>query len=201
VQDPERTALSSKARHPYLPDVRIYTKTGDTGETSLFGGRRVAKSELRVEAYGSVDEVNSMIGVVLATSPVEFAADVLEEIQRDLFSIGALLASPEPEKVVKALSKAALSQERVAQLEEVIDRVDDELPALTAFALPGGSPKAAQLHLARTNCRRAERAVVLLHSTETVDQVILQYLNRLSDLLFTLARLANLRAGTADRTW
>ncbi len=181
--------------------MKIYTKTGDGGETSLFGGQRVPKSELRVEAYGAVDEVNSMIGVVLATPPSGFMTELLTAIQADLFSIGALLASPEPDKVANALSKADIPAERVGALEDVIDRVEQELPPLTAFVMPGGTPKAAQLHLARTHCRRAERTVVALHSAESVDRVILTYLNRLSDLLFMLARLANFEAGEPDRTW
>ncbi|HEX9693219.1 MAG TPA: cob(I)yrinic acid a,c-diamide adenosyltransferase [Gemmatimonadales bacterium] len=181
--------------------MKIYTKTGDGGETSLFGGRRVPKSELRVDAYGAVDELNSQIGVVLATRPVDLAGDVLAAIQRDLFTIGALLASPEPDRVAKALAKAELTQDHVGALERAIDRVEDELPALTSFVIPGGSLKAAHLHVARAGCRRAERAVVALHSTEPVEYLILQYLNRLSDLLFVLARLANLHAGEPDRTW
>ena len=179
----------------------IYTKTGDGGETSFFGGGRVPKDDVRVAAYGSVDELNAALGVAIATEPGEFEGDLLRRVQSDLLAIGGRLASPDPDKVAKALDRAPVSDERVTDLESAIDRAEEELPALTQFLLPGGSLKAAQLHVARTACRRAERQVVALsHEAELAPQ-ILRYLNRLSDLLFVLARLANLRAGTADRTW
>jgi cob(I)alamin adenosyltransferase len=181
--------------------VKIYTGKGDGGETSLLGGGRVPKDDARVAAYGSVDELNAALGVVLATEPPEFERDLLESVQRDLMAVGGRLASPDPEKVAKALKKAAVGSERVAELESAIDRADAELEPLSAFVLPGGTLKAAYLHAARTVCRRAERAVVGLHHHEPVPAEILQYLNRLSDLLFTLARLANRRAGVPDRTW
>jgi cob(I)alamin adenosyltransferase len=181
--------------------VKIYTRTGDEGETALFGGGRVGKDNPRVAAYGDVDELNSSIGAAMATEPRDFEASLLESIQRDLFAIGGQLASPRPDKVKKSLVKAAIPDDRVPALEAAIDHADRELEPLAAFVLPGGSPKAAQLHLARTVCRRAERAVVSLNRTDDVPAVILQYLNRLSDLLFTLARLANRRAGVADRAW
>ena len=181
--------------------MKIYTRTGDTGDTALFGGGRVSKDHLRVAAYGAVDELNSHVGTVLATEPRDLAAQLLESIQRDLFAIGGQLASPRPEKVKKALEKAVITDERVAELEAAIDQADAELTPIGAFILPGGTPKAAQLHLARTVCRRAERAVVTLHRAEGVAPVIVRYLNRLSDLLFTFARLANHRAGVSDRIW
>ena len=181
--------------------MKIYTRTGDRGETALFGGGRVPKDNARVSAYGEVDELNSFIGAAMACEPVGFEAGLLESIQRDLFSIGGQLASPEPEKVAKALVKAAIPEERVTELERAIDRADGEIPPLKAFVLPGGSPKAAGFHLARTVCRRAERSVVALARSEVVSPIIITYLNRLSDLLFTLARLANHRAGVPDRTW
>jgi cob(I)alamin adenosyltransferase len=181
--------------------VKIYTKTGDRGETALFGGGRVPKDHPRVSAYGDVDELNSSLGAAMCCEPVAFEAALLESIQRDLFAIGGRLATPEPEKVAKALVKAAISDQRVTELESAIDRADTEIKPLKSFVLPGGSPKAAAFHLARTVCRRAERSVVALDHTEGVAPVILTYLNRLSDLLFTLARLANHRAGVADRTW
>jgi cob(I)alamin adenosyltransferase len=181
--------------------VKIYTRTGDDGETSFFGGGRVPKDAVRVAAYGSVDELNAALGVALATEPRDFEVALLDTVQRDLMAIGGRLASPEPEKVAKALAKAQLPAGRVAELEAAIDRADTELAPLDAFVLPGGSPKAAQLHVARTACRRAERRVVALHRQEPVPDQILQYLNRLSDLLFTLARLANHRSGEPDRTW
>lgn len=179
----------------------IYTKTGDGGETGLFGGGRVPKSDPRVAAYGTVDELNAALGIAVATAPIAFEHDLLEGIQRDLFAIGGRLASPNPTKVAKALAKATLDDARVAELEAAIDRADAEIPELTAFILPGGTPKAAHLHYARTVCRRAEREIVALAATTDVPPVILKYMNRLSDLLFTVARLANHRAGVTDRPW
>lgn len=179
----------------------IYTRTGDAGETGLFGGGRVSKSHPRVATYGDVDELNSSLGVVRATAPLDFADDLLETIQRDLFSIGGHLATPDAERVRKALEKAELPPERITEFERAIDAADEELAPLTKFILPGGTPKAAALHLARTICRRAERHVVALAATDPVPEQFLVYLNRLSDLLFTLARLANHRAGQGDVTW
>ncbi len=181
--------------------IRIYTRTGDGGETGLFGGGRVAKDHPRVAAYGDVDELNSVIGLVRATAPTDLADALLETIQRDLFAIGGHLATPDPDKVRRALEKAELQPDRIAEFERAIDAADEELAPLKAFVLPGGSPKAAALHLARTTCRRAERNVVTLASREEVPELFLVYLNRLSDLLFTLARLANHRAGIGDVTW
>jgi cob(I)alamin adenosyltransferase len=181
--------------------VRIYTRTGDAGDTSLFGGGRVPKSTPRVAAYGDVDELNAALGVTLATEPLEFERALLRSVQRDLFAVGAQLASPDPEKVSRALQKAVLDDGRVRALEEAIDRAEAELPPLTAFVVPGGTLKAATLHAARTVCRRAERSVVAVGASEPLPPGILTYLNRLSDLLFTLARLANHRAGAADDTW
>jgi cob(I)alamin adenosyltransferase len=181
--------------------MKIYTRTGDEGETGLFGGGRVAKDHPRVGAYGDVDELNSALGVVRATAPADFFDGLLESVQRDLFAIGGHLATPDPEKVAKALEKADLSEERVAEFERVMDAADHELPPLGAFILPGGTPKAAALHLARTICRRAERSVVHLAHETDVPGLFVVYLNRLSDLLFTLARLANHRGGAGDVTW
>ena len=181
--------------------MKIYTKTGDEGDTGLFGGGRVPKDHPRVEAYGEVDELNSAIGVARAAVPVALFDELLEGIQRDLFSIGGQLASPDPEKVKKALEKAGLSDERVAVMERAMDDADRELPPLTAFVLPAGSAKAAALHLARTVCRRAERSVVRLSRDSTVPPLFVVYLNRLSDLLFTLARLANHREGVEETKW
>jgi cob(I)alamin adenosyltransferase len=181
--------------------MKIYTKTGDTGETGLFGGGRVPKDHARVAAYGDVDELNSAIGAVRATEPGALFDDLLEAIQRDLFSIGGHLATPDPDKVRAALEKAELSEARVAAMEETMDAAEGELAPLRAFILPGGSPKSAALHVARTVCRRAERAVVTLQREAEVPPLFIVYLNRLSDLLFTLARLANHRAGRHDVTW
>jgi cob(I)alamin adenosyltransferase len=181
--------------------MKIYTRTGDSGQTGLFGGGRVPKDNARVSAYGAVDELNAVLGMAVAEAPADFEPDLLESIQRDLFSIGGQLATPDPDRVAKAIAKAALDQDRIPQFEAMMDRADEELGPLTAFVLPGGSRKAAHLHHARTVCRRAERALVTLMHTESVPGPILAYLNRLSDLLFVLARLANHRAGVPDRTW
>ena len=183
--------------------LRIYTRTGDGGETGLFGGGRVPKDHPRVAAYGDVDELNSAIGVVRATAPADFMDALLESIQRDLFAIGGHLATPDPERVKKALAadKTHLTDARVAAFERAIDEADAELPPLKAFVLPGGTPKAAALHVARTVCRRAERSVIALAHDTDVPGLFVAYLNRLSDLLFTLARLANHRDGAGDVTW
>jgi cob(I)alamin adenosyltransferase len=181
--------------------MKIYTKTGDGGETSLFGGGRVPKHDPRVAAYGDVDELNSAIGLALATEPRDLERALLEQVQRDLFAIGGQLATRDPAKVVSALTKAQIDDRRIEAMEAAIDRGDAVLPPLAAFVLPGGTPKAAVLHLARTVCRRAERSVVALREREPVPPVVLVYLNRLSDLLFTLARLANQRGGVPDRIW
>jgi cob(I)alamin adenosyltransferase len=181
--------------------MKIYTRTGDQGETSLFGAGRVPKDHARVAAYGDVDELNSVLGLVRATEPDDFFDPLLQTIQRDLFSIGGQLASPDPAAVAKALVKANLSADRVVEFERVIDESETELPALRAFVLPAGSAKAATLHLARTVCRRAERSVVHLARESEVPEIFIVYLNRLSDLLFTLARLANRKAGVGDVTW
>lgn len=181
--------------------MKIYTRRGDAGETALFGGGRVPKNDRRVDAYGEVDELNAAIGAAGAAEPSEFEQKLLESVQRDLFAVGAQLASPKPEAVARALEKAVLPPQRIGELEAAIDRIEAELTPLTAFVLPGGTMKAALLHAARTVCRRAERSVVTLGQGETVPPVILEYLNRLSDLLFVVARLANARAHQPDRTW
>ncbi len=181
--------------------MKIYTRTGDAGDTGLFGGGRVPKDHPRVAAYGDVDELNSALGVVRATPPADLADTLLEAVQRDLFAIGGHLATPDPERVRKALARAELSAGRVAEFERAIDAADAALPPLRAFVLPAGCPKAAALHLARTVCRRAERSVVRLAHEAEVPGLFLVYLNRLSDLLFALARLANHRAGCGDVTW
>jgi cob(I)alamin adenosyltransferase len=181
--------------------MKIYTKTGDAGDTGLFGGGRVPKSHLRVEAYGDVDELNAFLGVVRATDPMPRIDDVLAPIQVDLFAIGALLATPDREKMRQHLEKAKVDEARIAELERAIDAGDDELEPLKAFILPGGTPKASALHVARTVCRRAERRVVELGADTEIPALAVIYLNRLSDLLFTLARVANKRGGAAEVTW
>jgi cob(I)alamin adenosyltransferase len=181
--------------------MKLYTKTGDGGETTLLGGGRVSKHDLRVVAYGEVDELNAAIGAAMAAEPADLECELLERIQRDLFAIGGQLASPNPAKVAKALTKAQIDERRIEAMESAMDAADAVLPPLAAFVLPGGSTKAAALHVARTVCRRAERSVVALGARDPVPPIILTYLNRLSDLLFMLARLANQRAGVPDRTW
>ena len=181
--------------------MKIYTRRGDDGDTGLFGGGRRPKSDLRIGAYGDVDELNATLGVARATAPGAAFDPLLETIQRDLFSIGGYLATPDPAKVEAALAKAELPATRIAEFETAIDAADGELPPLTAFVLPAGTPQAAALHHARTVCRRAERSVIHLAHDVAVPPLIITYLNRLSDLLFTLARLANHRAGLADETW
>ena len=183
--------------------MRIYTRTGDAGDTGLFGGGRVPKNHPRVEAYGDVDELNAAIGFARAIEPMPRIDEVLVPIQRDLFAIGALLATPDQEKMRQHLEKARVDNERIEQLEHAIDDGDRELEPLRSFIIPGGTPKAAALHLARTVCRRAERRVVALAEVhdEEIPSLVIIYLNRLSDLLFTLARVANRRAGAGEVTW
>jgi cob(I)alamin adenosyltransferase len=181
--------------------MKIYTKTGDKGDTGLFGGGRVPKNHPRVEAYGDVDELNATLGVALATQPMPRIDEILAPIQQDLFAIGALLATPKLEKMREHLEKARIDEARIAELERAIDGGDDELEPLKAFVMPGGTPKAAALHVSRTVCRRAERRVVELAADTEIPQVVIIYLNRLSDLLFTLARVANKRGGSAEVTW
>ena len=181
--------------------MNIYTRTGDRGETGLFGGGRVPKDDRRVEAYGDVDELNATLGLARAIELMPRVDEVLVPIQRDLFAIGALLATPDPVKMREQLAKARLDEERVAQLEAAIDAGEAELEPLRAFILPGGTPKAAALHVARTVCRRAERCVVTLAHDVEIPELAVMYLNRLSDLLFVLARVANRRAGAGEVTW
>jgi cob(I)alamin adenosyltransferase len=180
--------------------VKIYTKTGDAGETTLVDGSRVKKDHARVEAYGDVDELNAALGAVLAAEGAEGLGPLLGPVQRDLFAVGAQLADPKAQVATKK-AKAALAADRIADLERAIDAREATLPPLTAFVIPGGTPLAAALHVARTVCRRAERAVVALGAAFPVDPLIVVYLNRLSDLLFVLARDANRRAGREEARW
>jgi cob(I)alamin adenosyltransferase len=181
--------------------MRIYTRTGDRGDTGLFGGGRVPKNDPRVEAYGDVDELNASIGFARSIETLPRVDEVLAPIQRDLFAIGALLATPDLAKMKAHLEKARVDDDRIVQLERAIDEGDDELEPLRSFILPGGSPKAAALHVARTVCRRAERRVIALQEHTEIPPVAIIYLNRLSDLLFTLARVANKRGGAGEVTW
>lgn len=178
--------------------MKIYTRTGDAGQTSLRWGERVAKDAPRVEAYGTIDEANALVGMALAALPTTGAEplrSILTRVQRELFDAGADLASPpNPEKG----EAHRIREDMVTALERDIDTLDGGLPPLRRFILPGGSPAAAALHAARTVVRRAERRVVSLAATEEVDGVLLKYLNRLSDLLFVAAREANRIAGVPD---
>ncbi len=180
--------------------VKIYTRTGDRGETGLLGGARVRKHALRVEAYGEVDELNAVLGFTSAVLTDPALVGLLAEIQRDLFAVGAQLSDVRKVKG-KDMEKAALPGDRVAELERAIDRAEEELKPLRTFILQGGCEAGARLHLARAVCRRAERRIAALAEKEEVSPVILVYANRLSDLLFVLARLVNHRAGTEEVAW
>jgi cob(I)alamin adenosyltransferase len=178
--------------------VTLYTRTGDSGETSLFGGTRARKDDPRVDAYGEVDELNAWLGLVRA-SPLDATLDAeVADIQRELFALGAQLADP-ADKLAPRLAKAVIGDEHVARLEQLIDRCDAAVPPLRRFVLPGGTRAGAALHVARTVCRRAERRIVSLDPP--VDPVLIRYVNRLSDLLFALARLANHREGVPETEW
>lgn len=187
--------------------VKLYTKTGDEGTTALFGGQRVPKSHRRVAAYGAIDEANSYVGLAAAAPdlPGDLRA-ILEEVMSDLFDLGAELATPpeeDAEEKLKARLDTHIGEPRVRALEQIIDASEAELPPLKTFVLPTGSDAAARLHVARTEVRRAERVVVelALSDDEHVRPEVLRYLNRVSDMLFALARLANLRAGRPDTPW
>ncbi len=180
---------------------RIYTRTGDTGETSLFGGRRVSKNHLRVSAYGSIDELNAVLGVARAAGPGPEIDTVLERVQHHLFDLGAELATPPAAPAAAAAHTPRVVPAWVDALERDIDRFEDSLPRLHQFILPAGTPAAAMLHLARTVARRAERDIVTLAAREPVSPELLKFVNRLSDLLFVLARAANQAAGRPDTTW
>jgi cob(I)alamin adenosyltransferase len=182
-----------------IATVKIYTKTGDTGETSLFDTSRVSKADARVDAYGEIDELNACLGAARAARLDADLTGVLEQIQRELFAVGARLADPSS-KIAPRVEKVSVTDAEVTQLELMIDRLEEQLPPLRHFILPGGSNAGALLHLARTVCRRAERRVVGL-GPGAVEPVIIVYLNRLSDLLFVMARVANQRAGTEEVEW
>ena len=180
--------------------MKIYTKTGDDGTTGVLGSGRWSKDDVRIEAYGTVDELNAVLGVARATGGLDIDADALvARVQDDLFAVGAALADPNP----KGRFHNAVAEGSVIRLEAEIDRLEAELPPLTQFILPGGSPAASQIHLARTICRRAERRVVHLAHQPGVDvpHPLVAYLNRLSDFLFVLARVVNHRAIVADTPW
>jgi cob(I)alamin adenosyltransferase len=181
---------------------RIYTRTGDSGETGLFGGQRVSKDAPRVEAYGAVDELNSVIGVAVTHCNEPDLSTVLQRVQNDLFSLGADLATPaEAGEQHGRATVTRVTPEKSSALEPVIDRLDSEIPSLSQFILPGGTALGAHLHLARAVCRRAERRCVMLSGLEEINPEVVRYLNRLSDLLFVMARVANFRQGEPDVAW
>lgn len=177
--------------------MKIYTRTGDAGETGLRGGVRVVKSAPRVEAYGAVDETNALLGVVRSLRPSSRVDQILERVQNELFVVGAELATPAPSDA----KSAQVAAPHIERLEEMIDLCEADLEPLRRFILPGGSATASQLHFVRTVCRRAERRVVELAQIEPVSPQIVAYLNRLSDLLFVLARYENARSSTPEIKW
>jgi len=178
--------------------MKIYTKTGDAGQTGLFAGPRVSKNHPRIEAYGAVDELNATIGLTRTFAPPDEVDQLLETIQHGLFAVGAELATPDPQ----AHGTALIDEAAIAALETAIDNNDAKLPPLKQFVLPTGTQMAASMHVARGICRRAERCFVTLQESEPdISLVTLRYLNRLSDLLFVLARVANSEAGITDTGW
>ena len=179
--------------------MKIYTKTGDAGDTSLFDHTRVSKADARVDAYGEVDELNACLGAARGAGVDDDIAAIIQEIQKELFAVGARLADPSS-RIAARVTKAAVTDAAVERLEHTIDRLDAELPPLRAFILPGGSGAGALLHLARTVCRRAERRVVGLGADAGAPLVVI-YLNRLSDLLFVMARAVNHRARVPETEW
>lgn len=177
--------------------MKIYTKTGDKGETSLFGGQRVWKDDLRIESYGTVDELNSLIGLALTETVYEEIQEVLKRIQNKLFTVGADLATPEDKKIhIKRVDQSFIDES-----EKDIDYFSSKVPELREFVLPGGTKAAALLHVCRTVCRRAERNIIALNKSVAINGNILVYLNRLSDLFFVLARFDNYVNGTPDIKW
>lgn len=178
--------------------VKLYTRTGDAGETALFDNSRVSKADPRVDAYGEVDELNAWLGFVRASGVDSDLETELVHIQRDLFAVGAQLADP-AERLADRVTKAFISDADVTRLEGLIDRLEGEVPPLTRFILAGGGRSGASVHLARTVCRRAERRIVGL--TPAADPLLIRYLNRLSDLLFVLARVVNHRASQPESEW
>jgi len=179
----------------------IYTRTGDRGETSLFGGRRVPKTHLRVMACGTVDELNSFVGLARTSVEGEALRERLAALQHDLFTLGAVLGTPPAEEGRSTPEVPGLPVARIEEMEGWIDEAAERLAPLRDFVLPGGSPGAAALHVCRTVCRRTERVVVALSEDDEVNPAILRYLNRLSDLFFSMAREENADSGSGDVTW
>ena len=179
--------------------MKIYTKTGDDGTTGLFGGKRVAKYSERIEAYGTVDELNACIGILCSMDIHSDVRGPLEQISSLLFTVGSDLATPQDSSVKSSVP--VIDIVHIEMLEQLIDRYQEHLPALRNFILPGGSPGGAHLHLARTICRRAERSIVALKEIEEINPLVLQFINRLSDFLFVAARYVNARHGFNDIEW
>jgi cob(I)alamin adenosyltransferase len=179
--------------------VKIYTKTGDTGETSLFDNTRVSKADARVDAYGEVDELNACLGAARAAGVDEEIGALIESLQKDLFALGARLADPSA-RIAPRVEKAVIDSADIERLEQTIDQLEATLPRLRRFILPGGGAAGAALHFARTVCRRAERRTVALGGG-AVDPILIVYMNRLSDLLFVMARVVNHRSGIAETEW
>jgi cob(I)alamin adenosyltransferase len=177
--------------------MKIYTRKGDKGQTSLFGGTTVKKSSARINAYGTVDELNSVLGLAAAHSPSEKGLQILTDLQTRLFVLGSDLATLQ----TKSAKIDRISGKEIEEMEQTIDELENTLPPLTNFILPGGTPAGATLHLARTVCRRAERLTVALAEEEPVNEHCITYLNRLSDLLFVLARFENHQAGAEETPW
>ncbi|WP_428386265.1 cob(I)yrinic acid a,c-diamide adenosyltransferase [Mucisphaera sp.] len=184
--------------------MKLYTRTGDDGSTSLFGGERVPKAALRVETYGGIDETNACLGLVLAACPKDkhtFITSELKRIQAELFDLGAHLATPPNTSEATQSALPAFTQPHIDRLEAAIDHASAQVPELRTFILPGGSEVATRLHHARTICRRVERLLVQLAQAETIHPLAIIYTNRLSDLLFALARLANLEDNHPETIW
>ncbi|HEX5938745.1 MAG TPA: cob(I)yrinic acid a,c-diamide adenosyltransferase [Dehalococcoidia bacterium] len=178
---------------------RVYTRAGDRGETALGGGQRVPKDSLRIEAYGAVDELNSALGVAIAAGLDDELSSALQVIQQELFNLGSDLAILEADK--ERLPVPAVESRHVKKLEKLIDEINERLEPLKSFILPAGTPAAAQLHVARTICRRAERRAIALSREEAIGEFVVPYLNRLSDALFVMARAENKAKGEAETLW
>ncbi len=178
--------------------MKIYTKTGDQGTTSLFGGKRVSKSDLRIDSYGTVDELNSYIGLLRDQEVNQIRKEVLVEIQDRLFTIGSILATEPGNEKVKI---PALIESDITYLEKEMDAMDAKLPPMRFFVLPGGHPSVSFGHVARTVCRRAERLVIALNHQETIDPLVIKYLNRLSDYLFMLCRMMAQELNIEETPW
>ncbi len=192
--------FSTFVQHSFQTNLmKIYTKTGDKGDTSLFGGQRVPKDALRIDAYGTIDELNSILGIIRADNADATIEKVLEHVQGKLFDLGADLATPRSSTSKKQIKR--IDSRDAQPLEKAIDSLEPKLKPLRSFILPGGSPVAARIHFARTVCRRAERGIVRLSRHEDIGDAIVVYLNRLSDLLFVLARYANQVADVPETKW